>query len=231
MLVIAAGCTSDVRGGLREADADQIVVALDRAAIAADKHKEPSGQRFTVVVGSGDLARALALLAAERLPRAPVAGFDDLYAKSGLVVTASEERARAGAATAGELSRTLEGLPSVLKARVHVALPDSQRALDEPRAPAKASVLIERRDDAPALDETRIRTLVAGAVEGLEPAAVTVVQLAVATPRPWQRSLVRIGPIAVSAASVPALKAVLGVSLALDLLLALALVVLVRGRR
>ncbi|MFI5305987.1 MAG: hypothetical protein ACHQ53_01465 [Polyangiales bacterium] len=230
--LLATGCTSTVRGGLGEADANQIVVALDRAAIAATKREEPGGghDHFTVEVAAGDLARALAVLDAQKLPRSEAPGFEALYEKTGLVATPAEERVRAAAATAGELARSLQAWPGVLTARVHIALTPASVDLDQSPASPKASVLVERRRDAPALDEAAIRTLVAGAIDSLAADRVTVVQVVSEPPPKWERAFVRVGPIGVTAGSAAVLKAILGGSLALDLLLAAMLVLVLRRR-
>jgi type III secretion protein J len=231
-LLCQVGCKTSIRGGLSERDANQIVVALDRVAIAATKVAESSGSadRFQIEVTSSDVARALAVLEARKLPKAPPPGFAELYREPGLVATPREERTRWAAATAGELSRSLGRMQGVLEARVHLALPDAPRALDaEPVAP-KAAVLIERRHGAQPIDESAVRALVAGAVEGLSAAQVTVVQ-SVADPEPrYAPSMVRVGPINVTAGSAGALKALLGGALGLDVVLAVALIAIVRQR-
>ncbi len=222
-----------VRQGLTEQEANQIVVALDRSAIAASKVAQPGAGSgaFGVEVAAGDVASALALIEARRLPEAPESGFDALYREPQLIATPQEERARWVAATAGELARSLRRMPGVADAHVHLAPADAPAALDAPPPRAKASVLIERRRGAPPLDQGSVRALVAGALNGLEPDRVSVIQSTLeAEPQP-QRAFARVGPVTVAARSAGTLRALLAASLGLDLLMAAALIAVLRRRR
>jgi type III secretion protein J len=233
LLLVAAGCKAALRSGLSEHEANQITLALDGAQISASKVAGPGadGARYAVQVPAAEVAQALRVLEREKLPQREAPGFEQLYGESSLVATPAEERARWAAATAGELSRSLQRIAGVADARVHLALDTSARALDAPEPAAKASVLIRRRSGTAAVDEAAVRALVAGAVDGLSADRVSVLQVpseSGATPKP---SWVRIGPISVTRASTFALKALLGGALALDLLLAVTLVVVWRVHR
>ena len=233
LLVVAVGCKTTLRSGLSEHEANEIMLALDGAQIAASKVAAQGADRarFAVQVPAAEVAQALRVLEREKLPQAEAPGFEQLYAESSLVATPAEERARWAAATAGELSRSLERIAGVADARVHLALDTSARALDAPEPAAKASVLIRRRSGAAAVDEAAVRVLVAGAVDGLSPDRVSVLQALSDSGAPPKPSWVRVGPISVTRASTFALKALLGGALALDLLLAVTLVVLWRVHR
>jgi type III secretion protein J len=147
------------------------------------------------------------------------------------VATPNEERARWAAATAGELSRSLERIAGVSDARVHVAPAETPLALDASPRPAKASVLVRRKAGAPPIDEAAVRALVAGAVDGLAPEHVVVTQTPLQAGAPHVAGLVHVGPISVTRSSALALKLVLGGALAFDLLLAVAVIALWRDRR
>jgi type III secretion protein J len=169
-------------------------------------------------------------------PQAPTAqakpsGFEFLRNEPGFLVTPREERARWAAAMSVELARSLEQLPGVTDARVHLAVSSVPVALDQPQPPAKASVLLRRAYGASPVAEGHVQALVAGAVEGLAPDHVAVVQASVRAPSPAAPALVRLGPIEVTRRSSAALRAVLGSALALDLVLALALIAVVYRRR
>ena len=89
----------------------------------------------------------------------------------------------------------------MLDARVHLA-PGSDPSLsnEAPRRPT-ASVLIRHATEAPPLDEARVRSLVAGAVEGMRPEDVAVIFVRRAPrPLPPQRAT-RLGAITVTAGS------------------------------
>jgi type III secretion protein J len=235
LLLPSSACEVVVRTGLSEAEANQLVVALDRAAVVASKRAATGGgdrsDRYEVAVASSEATHAMRLLEAQGLPKPSQPGFDALFAETGVLATPGEERARLIAASAGELSRSLEHLPGVLAARVHVAVPDSQTALDAKPVPLTAAVLLQRRGGLSELAEAPVRELVASGVNGLDASRVTIVQVAAPAADLAPASLARVGPFTVSASSAPGLRSALGVALALDLLLALALIALVRQRR
>ena len=133
LVAFLAGCTLPVRHNLEEAAADEIVVSLEKAGIAAAKAPdEISGEdgRFVVTVSQDELARSLELLQNLGLPRADRAGLGETYATPSLVPSATEERARFLEAMTSDLENTLETIDGVISARVHVVL--------EERDPARA---------------------------------------------------------------------------------------------
>ncbi len=163
--------------------------------------------------------------------RTESSNFDNLQTEPRLLMTPREERTRWAAALSVELARSLERLPGVIDARVHLALPDAPLALDQPQPPGKAAVLLRREHGASPAAESHVRALVAGAVEGLAPNQVAVVQTSARAPSPAAPALVQLGPIEVTRRSSAALRAVLGSALALDLVLAVALIAVVYRRR
>jgi type III secretion protein J len=226
---------------LSEVDANQIVLALDRAAIAATKSKASGAadSRYEVDVAATDGVRALRVLEAQRLPQRAQPGVEALYDDRGLLTTPSEERARAAAATAGELARSLERMPGVRTARVHLALTEpattldpgaDEHALSRTRA-SKAAVLIQRRLGAAAIPEQPMRDLIAAAVTDLDPNQITIVQVTPDAQEPSVARWARVGPFTVARDSAPGLRAVLAAALALDLVMAFGLVALVRRWR
>ncbi len=78
----------------------------------------------------------------------------------------------------GELERSIKGLNVVEQARVHLTFPKDSVFLDS-REPAKASVLISTRgrNRLPAQNVQAVVNLVASAVEGLSPEAVSVLDM------------------------------------------------------
>src|SRR6266540_2255324 len=78
----------------------------------------------------------------------------------------------------GVLARSVEAIDAVVEARVHLALPPQDPLRTEPAPPPRAAVLVKVRPGARArLDPLApgIQALVAGAVAGLDAAAVAVV--------------------------------------------------------
>ncbi len=232
---LAGGCESAVQGGLTETEANRIVVALQAEHIGARKEPEAGGGQeasWQVVVPSDEVGVALQVLRANNLPREQDPGFQEVFGAGSMVPTATEERARWIAAVSGELARSLEAIDGVLDARVHIALPDEREfLLDEQRPKPRASVLLKYEGKQPPYDPAAVQQLVAGAVQGLDPAQVAVVGVpAPASARPTAPPLVHVGPIAVTRGSATILKAVLGGALAIFVLMALAMLWLLARR-
>jgi type III secretion protein J len=122
------------------------------------------------------LARAWRVLEENGLPRHKDSGLQDVFSNSGMIPTATEEKARLLVGTSGEISRVLKSIAGVVDAHVLVVLPDSSALLDRSeRTPPTASVLIKYRGNDLPLSEDDVKKLVARAVEGLQPENVAVV--------------------------------------------------------
>lgn len=74
----------------------------------------------------------------------------------------------------GELARTINNFKEVASARVFIVLPKESLFVED-KKPASASILLDLKSNLPAERLSAIIHLVAGAVEGLEPEQVTVV--------------------------------------------------------
>src|SRR5512144_736127 len=187
ILLLAACAGEEILHGLDEAQANRVVVALAEAGVQGRAERGDRDEAgFTVAVDSADAGRARRVLAERELPRQRPPGFAEVFSKGSLVPTPVEERALYHHALAGELSRSLETLDGVVEARVHLALPAPDPLRPEAGRPPRAGVLVKVRPEArPRLEalEAGIRSLVAGAAEGLDPASVSVV-LADAAARP-----------------------------------------------
>jgi len=221
LAVVLSACAVPVASNLDESQANQIVVALDRAGIAAEKEVDPAGEgRFRVTVKRDDAARAFTALREEDLPSPPTASVLDTMGKGSLVPSQLAEHAQYVAGIAGELERTLRGIDGVQSARVHLSLPLRDAFEDGPRERPTASVLVKHRGATPPLDAEKVRHLVAGAAPGLAPEDVAVVFVArpALAPSP-ERELTHVGPIAVARSSAGLLRT--GIALTVLLLVAL----------
>ncbi len=224
-LLLLTGCHQPVLTSRPEDEANAALATLARAGVPARKTDLGRGA-FSVLVPASKLEHALEVLSIAGLPRAAVPGIAEFFPEPGLVRGATEERARYNLALAGELSMSLRRLSGVRDARVHLALPKERaRRLDRaPQEPSKASVLmLVEPDRVHSIEEQSdsIRELVAGAVAGLEPMAVSVVITAAA---PFPDSIqIRAEPVR------PAMLATGMSTLAIGL--GLACFLLVRGRR
>jgi type III secretion protein J len=229
LLACSLGCSSvELQHGLDERQANQILLTLDQAGIAADKEKEDSGREatFKIRVGRADAAQAWSVLKAHELPRERPKGLLEIFGQPSLIPTVTQERALHLGALSGELARTLETIDGVLTARVHISLPEDNPLRDgEQRLRPAASVLIKARAGT-ALNEDDVRRLVAGSVDGLDPTKVSVVAtMSPPTPRGLSTEFATLGPFRVARSSRPALLVTLATGLLLMLGLALLLAV------
>jgi type III secretion protein J len=179
-LLVACGCAGEeVVHDLDELQANEVVVALDERGVAAEKRREEGADGgWTVAVPRHSVAEAQRILSERELPRPRPPGFAEVFGKGSMVPTATEERALYLHALAGELARSVEAIDGVLAARVHLAVAAPEPFRAAPAPPARAAVLVKARPGARALVDPLahgIQALVAGAVPGLDPGAVSVV--------------------------------------------------------
>lgn len=231
-LLLLVGCQRvEVLNDLREDDAVEVIVLLGEHGIAARKQARGSGEdaAWSIAVAPADAGSAFRVLTENERPRREPEGFAELLGGSRLVPTETEERARFLQAQCGELERTIEAMPGVVDARVHVSLPQRDRLAEyvagtPPPAPT-AAVLVKYRPTvgAPAaarFDGDEIARIVAASIERLEAANVTVIAKEVV---PAAGSLPSPGPDPLFLFYLLAALTVL--------LVALALVLLARNRR
>src|ERR1035437_3935056 len=100
----------------------------------------------------------------------------ELFDRTSLGMTDFQEKIAKTRANGGELQRTISGLPPVQSARVHIASPQAS-LYSSTQQPTTASVAIQTKSgmQLSAQEVRGITQLVAGAVEGLKPENVTIV--------------------------------------------------------
>ena len=196
-VLLVACVTHSLRTGLTEPEAQEIVVLLNEHGIEASSVKaagEKKGtESWTVVIHGGDqnLARAWRVLEENGLPRQKNKGLEDVFSNSGMIPTATEEKARLLVGISGEISRALKSVTGVVDAHVLVVLPESSPLLDKSeRVPPTASVLLKYRGSDLPLSEEEVKKLVARAVEGLQPENVAVVYKKIEPKQGRNRSLI-----------------------------------------
>ncbi|MBN9473233.1 MAG: EscJ/YscJ/HrcJ family type III secretion inner membrane ring protein [Bordetella sp. SCN 67-23] len=167
LLTLLAACSKMVtlQAGLTDADANEIVLVLNRQGIQVDKQKNKEG--VTLLVQGSDLSRATETMNAAGLPRRSLSNLGEVFKKQGMISSPMEERVRYIHGLSAELESTMLQFDSVVVARVHVVLPE-RIAPGEPIQPSSAAVFIKYR---PPLDEDavmpRVRRLVASSIPGL----------------------------------------------------------------
>ena len=184
VLLVCAGVFALVRQH-QEADFKPLFTGLaaEDAAGIVQKLKE-TGVDFrlpegggSVLVPSAKLAEMRLSMAAIGLPKSGRMGFE-LFDKTNLGATEFTEHVNYRRALEGELERSVMSLAEVEQARVHLTFPKDSVFLDA-QQPAKASVLVKVRPGAhlAAPNVQAINHLVASAVEGLSPDAVSVLDM------------------------------------------------------
>src|ERR1039457_1764658 len=131
----------------------------------------------TVAVPSARLAESRLALAAAGLPKSGRIGFE-LFDKNNFGATEFVEHINYKRALEGELERSVMSLAEVEQARVHLTLPKESVFIDQ-QQPAKASVMVKLRPGTQISTQNvlAVTNLVASAVEGLTPEAVSVVDM------------------------------------------------------
>jgi flagellar M-ring protein FliF len=114
-------------------------------------------------------------LASEGLPSSGGVGFE-LFDKSTVGVTEFVQKLNYKRALQGELARTISQFPEVIRARVHIVVPE-KTLFSEQQQKARASVVVALRAGKRLSDIQLqgITHLVASSIEGLDPREVTIV--------------------------------------------------------
>jgi type III secretion protein J len=177
-LLLLTGCQrEDLYGNLTEADANEMLGLLLARGVDAAKVQEKAG-KFTLVVPKNQFAEAVDTLQWFGLPKQQYSSLGDLFQKSGMVSSPTEERVRYVYGLSQTIAETLSNIGGVITSRVNLVLPDND-PFSGGIKPSSASVFLKVR---PGLVSTtlvpQIKNLVMNSVEGLsyDRITVTVVQ-------------------------------------------------------
>lgn len=156
--------------GMEGRDAAQVQQQLSQSGITWQT--TPDGTAIQVPAEQLDKARLA--IAAKGMPQSGRLGFE-LFDKPNWVGSEFDERVNYQRALEAELEHTIETMEAIRSARVHVVL-SKQGAFSSEDQPGKASVVLKlRRSSVPRNEADSIRNMIAGAVEGLQAGAVTLV--------------------------------------------------------
>ncbi|MGI4847214.1 MAG: type III secretion system inner membrane ring lipoprotein SctJ [Janthinobacterium lividum] len=192
-MLAGCGASADLLTDIPESEANEVLSALLEANIRAKKVAGKEGA-VSLQVEQAQMARAISTLEAEGLPRDRYVRMGDVFRKEGLISSPLEERARYLWALSQELSATIAFIDGVVKARVHVVLPERSSGSD-PAMPSSAAVFIKYRHGYNIDDSIpQIKRLVANSIPGLSAEKVSVVLLQ-AMPKPAGDGS-RAGPVA-----------------------------------
>jgi type III secretion protein J len=165
---LLAGCGKEttLHSGLEERQANLVMAALLDAGISCTKSPGEEGT-WNVMVDESRFAEAVNLLERQGLPRRSFQGVGEVFKKTGMISSPSEERIRFMDALAQDLSRTISGIDGVVDARVHIVLPEND-PFARNALPSSAAVAIRSRWDTDLSDVIpSVKGLVKNAIEGL----------------------------------------------------------------
>ncbi len=162
--------TSVLFADLEEAEAARITEQLKEMGITYELSK---GGRTISVSKDAVQETRLALLSTDLELNGPT-GFE-LFDQAEFGLTDFAQKVNYRRALEGELARTINSLANVSSSRVHISLPEKKSFLAQ-KEPPKASVTLSNRQgfDVSVKQVAGIQSLVASAVEGLEPTQVQV---------------------------------------------------------
>ena len=167
-MLLLAGCNKEttLHSGLEERQANLVMAALLDAGISC--HKTPGEEgTWNVMVAEPKFAAAVNLLERQGLPRRARNGIGEVFKKTGMISSPSEERIRFMDALAQDIARTISMIDGVVDARVHVVLPEND-PFARNTLPSSAAVAIRSRWDADLTDIVpSVKGLVKNAIEGL----------------------------------------------------------------
>jgi flagellar M-ring protein FliF len=168
--------TRDMRALFHGLAADDAGKVLDRLRSAQVPY-EVGQDGGTILVPAARVAELRMDLASAGLPRTGRIGFE-LFDRANFGATDFAEQVNYRRAVEGELERSIQMLAEVESARVHITFP-KESVFVESRQPSKASILLKLRPAARLNQQNvlAIRHLVASAVEGLDPEAVSVLDM------------------------------------------------------
>ena len=180
LLVMAAmaalcGCVeyTALYSNLEESQANSVMAALLGESIDCQKVAGDEGT-WNVQVDSKKFGEAVKLLNERGLPKKQFEGLGQVFKKSGMISSPSEERIRFMDATAQELAGTISMIDGVIDARVHVVLPEND-PFAKNMLPSSAAVAVRERWDADISDKIpQIKSLVKNSIEGLQYEKITV---------------------------------------------------------
>ena len=167
--MLLAGCDKEatLHSGLGERQANLVMAALLDAGITCRKTPGEEGT-WNVLCSEAKFAQAVNLLERQGLPREPRQGIGEVFKKTGMISSPSEERIRFMDALAQDLARTISMIEGVVDARVHVVLPEND-PFARNALPSSAAVAIRSRWNADITDLVpSVKALVKNAIEGLQ---------------------------------------------------------------
>lgn len=164
---VFAGCGKvPLFSELAENEANEMMAILLQREIVCTK-LAGKDEKWSLKVSQADFSRAVDLLKAQGYPRDKFVRIGDVFQKSGLVSSPTEERIRYMYALSQEIAETFMRIDGVMNARVHIVIPDND-PLAAKITPSSAAIFIRYR---PGFDieslSPQLKSLVMRSIEGL----------------------------------------------------------------
>lgn len=177
-LLALTGCRETILHQLSETQANQVQLLLSQRGIEAAK--VPDGAGWSLSVGGKQVIAALSEIRRARITQTHSDATDKSSSKG--ILQSPEERAYGfERELAAELENTLERMPHVLEARVHLHMEQNEFSPGaQASKPMSAAVLLVTED---AVEQTAVQQLLAGA-SGVAPEQVSVIVSLNPTPVP-----------------------------------------------
>lgn len=167
------GCKETLYSGISEKDANEMLSALLRRGVAAEKVSDGKGV-YHVSVEHEDMVRALDIIKENSLPREAFKSLGTVFSGDSMISSQLEEQARFAFALSQELSDTFSKIDGVLDSRVHVTLVSHEQSSGI-TTPPSAAVFIRHTPNSPVVDMVgAIKETAAKAVPGLTRERVNV---------------------------------------------------------
>ncbi|KAB7613609.1 EscJ/YscJ/HrcJ family type III secretion inner membrane ring protein [Amylibacter sp. SFDW26] len=172
--LMISGCKEVLYSELTEVDANEMATILEASGISVSRKRDKKGI-YAVWIEGKNVAVANTILRSQGLPRKKYKSMDQLFAAEGLVGSPFEERVRYIFALEEKLTENLVSIHGIKDARVTVSIPEKKR-FSETEEVATASVTLHHEEDFVVQEAvSKIKTLVANAVQGLDYSNVAVV--------------------------------------------------------
>ncbi|MFY7842999.1 MAG: type III secretion system inner membrane ring lipoprotein SctJ [Rhabdochlamydiaceae bacterium] len=193
LMLILTGCgaKTTIVNDLSEREANEIIVFLANREIPSSKIVSSSSQKggsnqetlWNIQVEASQSTEAMSLLNQNGLPRRKGTSLLHLFSGGGLMTTDKEETIRYQAGLAEQIANTIRKIDGVLDADVQISFPptDNNQLPGAPPPPLQkvtASVYVKHQgimDDPNSHLITKIKRLVASAVNGLDINDVTII--------------------------------------------------------
>lgn len=192
LFLVACDAGKEIVPNLDPQQSVEVIVALNRAGILAERKQTSSGKNslYAVYVQKVDYAKALEILLEYELPKVKSKELEQLLSTSGLV---SSELAsiRVNRALSLELERILSDLPGVVTAKALVHGATVAKSMFEEKSKPTASILIKYFSDQPSklpFEKETVLEVILKSIPGILSADISLNLVRVEPPTSWLNS-------------------------------------------